>query len=319
MNAEPKMRNVARLRTTTSHLAIVALMAATLPAGASIDNTAIVNGTLPNGNPVYAPGSEPSDDVSVDVAPATPNYVATKTAVFNDDGDNDGIPEVGETMTFRVTLVNTGNVTLTPAALSDPGPAFNGGSNQSVSVPAVGSPTSESGTVNGLLDVGETIYYDISYTLTQADIDAAAGVTDGVQNTASVTVNDPDSNPVTADPSSNLTATATLAIAPGLTLDKEAYDAVYPGGAVEAGPVSAGDTIYYRFLVTNTGNVTISGVAIDEDAAFNGTNGSLGDPVLVGGSTSTPTGGTTADLAPGETAIFEIAYSVNQTDVDTLQ
>lgn len=319
--------NMSQRRSRAASTSAIALVMATgmalgavTPAFATLDNTATVNGTLPNTNPAYSTGSEPSDTVNIPVESASPSYTATKAAVFADDGDNDGVPEVGETINFTVTLTNTGNVTLTPTALSDAGPAFNGGGNQAVTVPAVGSPTSESGTVDGIFSPGEVWTYSFGYTLTQTDIDAAAGVNNGVQNTAAVTVQYPSGTTITqTNPATDLTASLTLALNTDMTIDKEAYDAAYPGGVVEAGPVAVNDIIYYRFTVTNNSNVTISGITIDESAAFNGNNGPLAGPLLVGGTTGSALGGTVADLAPGQTAIFEVNYTVNQADIDTLQ
>jgi uncharacterized repeat protein (TIGR01451 family) len=74
-----------------------------------------------------------------------------------------------------------------------------------------------------------------------------------------------------------------------------------------AGPLVAGQTVNYSYLVENTGNVTISGVSVVE-TAFNG-SGTAPSPV--------PGGPTT--LAPGQTVLFTASYLVMQQDVDTLQ
>ncbi len=55
---------------------------------------------------------------------------------------------------YTVTVVNTGNQTLTGVSVSDP------------LLPGLSGPT-ESGTVNGSLDVGETWVYTGSYAVTQ--------------------------------------------------------------------------------------------------------------------------------------------------------
>ena len=56
------------------------------------------------------------------------------------------------------------------------------------------------------------------------------------------------------------TSTPTSTVAT-LTLDKQAGQPVDVDGS---GRVDAGDTLAYRFLVTNTGAVTLSAVAVDD-------------------------------------------------------
>ncbi|MEZ5191689.1 MAG: hypothetical protein R2734_03670 [Nocardioides sp.] len=76
----------------------------------------------------------------------------------------------------------------------------------------------------------------MTYTLTQADVDAGV-----VANTATATGTDPNGTDVTATDSTS----TPIPPDPSLTLDKQAGA---PTGA------SAGDTIDYTFVVTNTGN-----------------------------------------------------------------
>ncbi len=286
------------------------LLAQVAAAGAAITNTATVNGDAPDGNPAYAPGSEPSDSESVGVVTKSASYTANKTVASIGD-------EAGEDIVYRVTLVNTGNVTIDTLSVTDPGPTFN--SNAATNLGSLTAPTiiSESDTTDGILQVGETIIYEFQYTLSQTDVDNAAGITNGVDNTATVTAEDPDD--VSVPPTGTLTVEDTIPDNSALTLDKSAYDDVFPGGAlIGLTQQNVGDVIYYRFTVTNTGNTTITNATItDGPPAFSGSGG-LGTIALVGGTTSTTPGPavTEADLAPIETAIFEVAYTVTQTDVD---
>ena len=98
--------------------------------------------------------------------------------------------------------------------------------------------------------------------------------------------------------SANCSITNTFVPAPELTIEKTANT---------AGPLVAGQTVNYTYLVENTGNVTITGVNVIE-TAFNG-SGTPPSPV---------TGGSTT-IAPGQTVTFTAAYVVTQQDVDTLQ
>ncbi len=99
-----------------------------------------------------------------------------------------------------------------------------------------------------------------------------------------------DSSPVSA-PS---TATVTIAADPELTLEKTAS---VGGNAV------AGDIVSYEFLVTNTGNVTVSDITIDE-TIFSG-SGSLGEITCPA---------TTLDA--DEDTTCTATYALTQQDVD---
>lgn len=274
---------------------------------AQITNTATVNGVRPDSSPAYAPGLEPEDTESVTVVTKSASFTANKTVVSTGD-------DAGETIVYNVTLVNTGNVTLDTLSVTDPGPTFDtiaGTNGGTISI----SIDSESVTTDGDLQVGETIVYEVIYTLSQTDIDNGAGVTDGVDNAATVTADDPDDVEIT--PTGTLTAETTIPDNSALTLDKDAYDAANPGGTLLGVTAQdVGDIVFYRFTVVNTGNTTITDAEISDDA-FSGSGG-LGTIALVGGTTSTTPGPAViqADLAPGQTAIFEVAYTVTQTDID---
>uniref|UniRef100_UPI0030EC2CFD DUF7507 domain-containing protein n=1 Tax=Ascidiimonas aurantiaca TaxID=1685432 RepID=UPI0030EC2CFD len=144
-----------------------------------------------------------------------------------------------------------------------------------------------------------------SYTITQADIDAGS-----FSNTATVSGNDPNSNPISSlsdDPDDTTDADSdtdgnpddptvtTFVQEPGITVLK--VDTLNDGGD---GIADVGDTITYIFTVTNTGNVTLSGVNITDPAV-------------------TVSGGPVASLAPGavDNTTFTASYTIMQTDIDT--
>jgi uncharacterized repeat protein (TIGR01451 family) len=99
---------------------------------------------------------------------------------------------------------------------------------------------------------------------------------------------------VTSPPSS--TSTPTTAPDPELTLAKS----VSPTSVA-----AAGQSVTYSYLITNTGNVTITGVSADE-VSFTGTGPS---PVV-----SCPPGA--AALAPSASVLCTASYSVTQADFD---
>ena len=85
-----------------------------------------------------------------------------------------------------------------------------------------------------------------AYTLTQADVDAGS-----VDNTATATGTPPTGPPVT-DPD---TITTPVPATPRIVLEKVADT---------TGPVHAGDQITFSFTVTNTGNVTLTNVQVQD-------------------------------------------------------
>jgi hypothetical protein len=112
----------------------------------------------------------------------------------------------------------------------------------------------ESGTANGDLDVGETWTYTGSYTVLQSDIDSNGGGDGDIDNTATVSSNElGDDTDSAAVP---IAGAASYSIAKTVT----DVDGDGPGGIASA----AGDVIAYQIVVTNTGNQTLTGVAVSD-------------------------------------------------------
>ncbi len=197
----------------------------------SITNTATATGTPPSGPP---PTSPPST-VTIP-APQNPALTLAKSATPTT------VAAAGDTVTYHFLVTNTGNVTLAPVTVTEG--AFTGtGTLSPVTCPA--GATS--------LAPGASVTCTATYTLTQADVDAGS-----VTNTATATGTPPAGPPVTSPPS---TTTVTVPPAPALTVVKSANPATV--GA-------AGDVVTYSFLVTNTGNVTLTD-AHPTDTGFTGT------------------------------------------------
>ena len=128
---------------------------------------------------------------------------------------------------------------------------------------------------------GESLTCTASYTVTQADVDAG-----GVTNVAT-----PDGTPVQGvlAPVPTDTVTVSATAAPEMTIDKN-VTAGEPYAAV-------GDVLSYDYIVTNTGNVTISDLAVTDDR--------------IAVVSCTPT-----TLAPGDSVTCAGSYLVTQADLD---
>ncbi|HVW33367.1 MAG TPA: hypothetical protein VHL53_12570 [Acidimicrobiia bacterium] len=146
----------------------------------------------------------------------------------------------GQAVTYSYVVTNAGNVTLERVAVQEA--TFTGRG----PVPVPQCPAST-------LAPGAQVTCRATYTLTQGDIDAGA-----VTNVANATGHPPSGPPVVASDSS---VTIPEAPAPALTVVKTA-DPARIG--------SAGDKVTYRFVVTNTGNVTMTDVTVNE-VGFSGT------------------------------------------------
>ncbi|WP_375279678.1 hypothetical protein [Pseudooctadecabacter sp.] len=248
-----------------------------------ISNSATATGTSPfdtDVSDVSDTGTGTGSTSTPFVIPATPSVETNKVVAIENTG-------VGETVTFQITIRNTGNVTLTGVAVSDDtltradgtpltltsGPTFAGAND---------------GSGNGTLKVGETATYNATYVLTQPDVDAG-----GIANVATGT-GTPPSGPPATDPV-DTPATVTIPAMPSITMDK-----VLSAGGPNFDAVD--DVLTYQFIVTNTGNVTIT----DEIT--------ITDPLI------TDAGGTIAcpapPLAPMAVATCTGTYSVIQSDID---
>ncbi|MCM3778694.1 DUF7507 domain-containing protein [Microbacterium hydrocarbonoxydans] len=235
----------------------------------SITNSATATGTPPQGPPPVSPPSEVTIP-SVDPAPAL-------TIVKSSDVET--IDEAGETITYSFLVTNTGNVTLNDVTVTDTD--FSGtGQLSAITCPAGAASLAPNATVT----------CTATYVATQADVDAGE-----ISNIASVTGTPP--SPLTPPPvvPSN-EVIVEVPPAPALTIDKTATPTAI---------TAAGQTITYSFLVTNTGNVTLTNVTVTE-TDFSGT----GDLSAI----ACPAGA--ASLAPGASVTCSATYIVTQADVD---
>ena len=220
---------------------------------ADVDAGQVVNTATSSGTPPTGPAVTATDSVVTPVS-AAPGIAVDKQAGTPSGG------AAGDTIGYTFVVTNTGNVTLTSVAVSDP---------------IVGAVTCLATT----LAPGASTTCSATYTLTQADVDSGH-----VANTATVTGTPPNGPPPTGTDSTDTAITP----GPSLSLDKQA--GTLSGHA-------AGDTVPYSFLVTNTGNVTLTDITVTDPLA---------------GTVTCPAG----SLAPGETATCTASYTLTQADVD---
>ncbi len=144
-------------------------------------NQATVKGTY--GDPTTPKDIEDPSGPTVDtdeptivpVMPPLPELEIIKKGEWNDANGN-GYPEVGETLEFTFDVTNKGNALLNNVTVQDEGPLFAGkrGTNQlSAITPA---PVT--------LKPGESQTFKATYVLSQADIDATAGLPETLTNIA---------------------------------------------------------------------------------------------------------------------------------------
>src|SRR5690606_20894253 len=167
---------------------------------------------------------------------ASPSMTIEKTGTLN-DLDGDGLLDLGETISYAFLVTNTGNVTLTDVTVNDPLLTDAG-------VSLVQGPQT--------LAPGGSFTFTATYTPTQADIDAGR-----VENTATGTGTPPSGPPIESPPDTSIVPPDDT---PGLTIEKTGTLNDLDGD----GLLDLGETISYAFLVTNTGNVTLSDVTVDD-------------------------------------------------------
>jgi uncharacterized repeat protein (TIGR01451 family) len=176
------------------------------------------------------------DTAAVDVAvPGTGALALEKTAGAVVDADEDGRHGAGDTIAYTFAVRNTGTTTVTDVAVADP--RLEG---EIVCAGTVLAP--------GELTVCEAT---APAALTQAEVDAGE-----IVNTATVTGVGPDGKPIEARDS----LTTPIEAQPAIALEKTGAYA----DADDDGVVGPGDAVAFRFVVTNTGAVTLTDIVIDD-------------------------------------------------------
>ncbi|MDQ0649461.1 putative repeat protein (TIGR01451 family) [Microbacterium natoriense] len=236
----------------------------------------IDNGTVHNEATVTGQSARgtATDDAEANVIVPSVNSVSlTKTPSTVVDINSDNQVNAGDTIQYTFTLTNTGTTTLHNGQIDDP---------------MLGGAVTCDALEGAVLAPGQSVTCDpVAYTLTQDDIDNGV-----VRNTASTIAQGPDNRFVedTASASADIDQTA------GIELTKKAGQVT---DANDDGFVGAGDTIDYSFTVQNSGNTTLTDVAVT-------------DPLLGTGALCT-----IAELLPGASAdCGPFTYALTQADIE---
>ena len=205
------------------------------------------------------------------------------------------------TLSYAITIVNTSGVNMTVPVLTDV--LTQGGPALTLTSGPTG-PTGDAGTL-GRLDVGETWIYTATYAVPQSGID------NGTTLTNAATFDTAQTAPSAA------VATTTITSSPLIGVTKLVDDDTN---------VIVGQSLTYIYVVTNTGNKTLTNISLSD---LHGGSGPAPTPVgevlssdvaPTGTSTdATPNNGIWSILAPGDSVTFTGTYQVTQNDVDILQ
>ena len=202
----------------------------------SIHDSATATGTPPTGPSVTSP-------------PATATVTATQSPALSivKSASPASVSAVGQTVTYTFAVTNTGNVDLTGVSVADTQQPPAGGLASGPTCQSLSSPTGTCSGSSTSLAPGQVATFTATYIVTQADLNHGS-----INDSATATGTPPTGPSVTSPPS---TASVPVTQNPALSIVKSASPA----------SVSAvGDTVTYTFAVTNTGNVNLTGVSVDD-------------------------------------------------------
>lgn len=230
----------------------------------------------------------------------------------------------GQEIHYKIVVTNTGNVTLSNVSVTDEVESYG---SHSLMNPTI---ENDNGDGTASLGVGEVWTFKDTYVVQQSDIDnngygcddnngggiiyglVPTGEGEGCQNhcegdgllnnTAFVSAWDTQYGEHT----DSAEATVPICYNPAIDIQKS----VCPDdGSVKID--GACQIIYYKIVVTNTGNVTLSDVSITDQVESHGSHVLL-NPISI----ENDNGDGTATLGVGESWIFKDSYKVTQQDID---
>ena len=270
---------------------IVSTVPGTLDAGEEITIKAtyviqekdILNGSFTNKVTVTLNGSPFEGEETVTTVEPAPELEVTKS-ITSTDVNKDNIYGLNETITYTITVKNTGNVTVTGINVAD--------------LVTVGDENRQAATVNAeafALKPGEDKSFEYTYKVQQSDLGKK------ILNTATATGSDPEGEDVIG------TGTAeaeTEKRKPELDVTKVASE---PANGTE---YALDETITYTITVKNTGNVTLADIFVSDE--FSRDDGATWD---VQKDKLTPSASEPITLEPGEQKTYTYQYTVVEEDL----
>ncbi|MCH1471164.1 MAG: DUF11 domain-containing protein, partial [Flavobacteriaceae bacterium] len=244
------------------------------------------------------------DDPTITSLTYEPELEVTKTYSLS-GGDN--VPEVGETITYNITVENTGNVLLNGVTVTDVLTDISGTTSLTLNSGPTFVPAT--GITEGTLKAGETATYVAVYNIEQTAVDLG-----GIRNVATATASSPgntndvqdtsddgdDTDGNTTDDPTDITITRS----PSLAVSKTATVTEDSGNTI----TDRGDIINYVITVTNDGNVSLSNVTLT-DILENADGDNL---TLFAGPTHVSSDASSAEgtLKVGEIATYNASYVI---------
>ena len=247
----------------------------------SVTNTATATGLTPQGEVVSDISDDDrltEDDPTVTLLCNNAIIALIKTGTPADE-NGDGCIDLGETIIYDFVVTNLGNVVLTQVIVTDP----------MVSV--------QGGPVTIVAGESNTESFFAIYTVTQQDVENGL-----VSNQAIAEGLDPSGNVVNdlSDDNSNFEDDSTVSVLcqnPSIFLEKEGFF----NDENNSGFADVGETISYNFKVTNTGNLILFNITLEDPL-----------PGVV------VQGGPIASLNPGQidATTFTATYTLTLADID---
>jgi uncharacterized repeat protein (TIGR01451 family) len=218
-----------------------------------------------------------------------PDFAITKDVRGVSGGNSNGVADwAGDVVNYVITMTNTGNISLTGVTVTDQVEAY---------APTGASYLSGDTTNPGVLDVGETWVYTASHTLTQADLDNQGMGDSYLDNLAT-------GNSREIGPKSDRERVG-LVYNPDFVIAKDVRSVT--GGNGNGLADHAGDVITYQIGIQNLGNITLTGVVIQDQVESYGVTGAT----LESGDLNSD-----GNLDVGESWILRATYILTQADLD---
>ena len=284
---------------TATFTAVYTIDQQAVDSGSAINSVVGVASSPSGNNDVSNTSDDPTtnqaNDPTVVTLSATATIEVDKTYTLTDP-DNNGA-DLGDTITYTITVTNTGDLTLNDISIVD---TVTDGNNGILSLSS--GPTLTAGNAASLA-VGATLTYQATFVINQPAVDSGS-----VINIVSVSAETPSGEDINAD-NTNTPVVVNITGSPSLTVSKSV--SVTDNGD---GVTGIGDVATYTIAVENTGNVTLENITVvDTLTDLNGNTLNLDSGPSYSGSDQ---GSALGTLQPGETSNYTAFYIIDQTVMD---